>query len=722
VSTVALLALFSFATSATPQQLERRSDRVPPSSDATVQRPLEHPVDLIASTRLNPPLRGESLVRFSSDGSHLFLQDQAGIFVLSRRPLQILLYADIGRAYPAAFSADSQGVYVLGRDLVLTTWRLSDLEHPKRRELPVQHGCLDVQLSPDAAWIACFTPAFNLELYRTADLQRVYSQGLTNRIPATAIVSVARNHETPLSRPIGFMAADFTALSDRASFRAPFYFAPDAKFLLVNTEGASFRLDLPALQKSNLPGAVRKFPYGILGFPAGDRVLVSDAKKDAAAHQILALSSGDVVGEASFTSDTARLASNPHFVLLGNFDSAGVSGIFDLQKNSFVDIALNIGADIFGDELVLLNSEGQLRLYRFAEGRPAISGQLPLGPVPRLQTALADPSLATLLLSLRGAGAAYDLTTGNRLAVIKNVEGASFASPECAYLFMPPHGKSLPGVLHWTKSQSPPSASPSWSADNVRDMVPSRRAFVSYSFHNDLGSFFPALGLNGELSFQLRGLELSTGRELWQHSYDTNSPVPFSDPQGSRIVLGWKAHSRVAENIARRFPAAREAFKKAKIKDQDTFFEVLDAASGTSVGGVLVQFGGGPVSFDSAFSGGNYLVLTKDAYRVTVFRLNEGTLVGRFRGSEPALSDAAKLLALDDASGKLMLYSLETGARVAERHMPDYVNYLCFSEKGDRLLALTSHQLVYILDVKKTIEAFPPAANEPVSEPAPENL
>lgn len=38
-----------------------------------------------------------------------------------------------------------------------------------------------------------------------------------------------------------------------------------------------------------------------------------------------------------------------------------------------------------------------------------------------------------------------------------------------------------------------------------------------------------------------------------------------------------------------------------------------------------------------------------------------------------------------------------------------------------RLLVLTAHQFAYILDVKKTIESFPPAVREPVSEPVPEN-
>lgn len=164
----------------------------------------------------------------------------------------------------------------------------------------------------------------------------------------------------------------------------------------------------------------------------------------------------------------------------------------------------------------------------------------------------------------------------------------------------------------------------------------------------------------------------------------------------------------------------RAAFKKQKLKDQDSFFEVLDAASGTSLGGVLVQFGGGPISFDSAFSICNFLILSKGVSRVTVFRLNEGTLLGRFRGGNPTISEAAKLLALHDGSGRLNLYSLETGARIAERRMPDYIDYLRFSEKGDRLLVLTAHQFAYVLDVKKTIESFPPMANEPVSEPAPE--
>jgi hypothetical protein len=216
----------------------------------------------------------------------------------------------------------------------LTTWLLSELTKPQRRELPVTHGCLDAQLSPDAAWIFCFTPEFVLDLYRTSDLQRVYSQRLVPGMVGSALIPIARIHDSRFSIPFGFMTAGFSALADRGAFRSAIYFAQDAKFLLVNEEAASFRLELPSLQKSSLPGSLRKFSRGILGFPSGDRVLVSDPKKDPV-RQIVSLSSGEAVGAVSFTADNAVLASNPRFPLLAIFDSAGVVAAFDLEKKQF---------------------------------------------------------------------------------------------------------------------------------------------------------------------------------------------------------------------------------------------------------------------------------------------------------------------------------------------------------------------------------------------------
>jgi hypothetical protein len=127
---------------------------------------------------------------------------------------------------------------------------------------------------------------------------------------------------------------------------------------------------------------------------------------------------------------------------------------------------------------------------------------------------------------------------------------------------------------------------------------------------------------------------------------------------------------------------------------------------------VLVQFGGGPSSFDSAFSCGDALFLIKDQYRVTVYQLQEGKLLARLRGQHPAASVAGELFTLDEGGGKLGLYDLRTGARIAERRFSDGIAYAHFSSTGDRLFVLTDHQEAIVLDVKKMVEASANSATE----------
>jgi hypothetical protein len=100
-----------------PQELKHRTT----GPLASVQAPAA--LDVVSHQKLAPPLLGNAFLRFSPDGSRLLLQNGNGLFVLSRSPLQILMYADIGEAYQAKFSGDSGSLSVLGRGLLLTTWQ-----------------------------------------------------------------------------------------------------------------------------------------------------------------------------------------------------------------------------------------------------------------------------------------------------------------------------------------------------------------------------------------------------------------------------------------------------------------------------------------------------------------------------------------------------------------------------------------------------------------------
>jgi len=182
-------------------------------------------------------------------------------------------------------------------------------------------------------------------------------------------------------------------------------------------------------------------------------------------------------------------------------------------------------------------------------------------------------------------------------------------------------------------------------------------------------------------------------------------PTPFADPQGDRLVLGWKAKSWDAKEAASRNPVVKLIYKNAKLTDQDSFFEALDARTGKSLGGILVQVGSGPISFDSAFSVGDTMILVKDSVRISLFSLADGQLKARLVGVGPSVSAESKLLALDLESGRLGIYDSNSGVKLQQFIFPDSIAYTRFSADGKRLFLLTEHQATFILDVSKVREA-----------------
>src|SRR5262249_28948862 len=111
--------------------------------------------------------------------------------------------------------------------------------------------------------------------------------------------------------------------------------------------------------------------------------------------------------------------------------------------------------------------------------------------------------------------------------------------------------------------------------------------------------------------------------------------------------------------------------------------------------------GGGPINFDSAFSVGDALILSKDGSHVTILSLRDGKLIARFKGGHSAVSESAKLFALDEGWGLIVVHDLTSGAKIAEETFPDRIAYSHFSPDGSRLFVLTEHQEAYVVDVSK---------------------
>ena len=126
----------------------------------------------------------------------------------------------------------------------------------------------------------------------------------------------------------------------------------------------------------------------------------------------------------------------------------------------------------------------------------------------------------------------------------------------------------------------------------------------------------------------------------------------------------------------------------------------------------LAQFGGGPESFDGAYSVGDSLILSKDGVRITILSLLTGGEVARLRGTFSSTSDRTNLLAAADLR-RLNLYDLRSGAKYNDFLFPENIAYTHFSADGKRVLVLTTNQTVYVLDVNAApaSSATPPATN-----------
>ena len=692
----ALFLLLLFAAIASAQEPHHRSS----------SRPLNPREDLhgvLSRTRLRPPLRGTFRVRYSPDGHYLLVQSVSGIYLLGRDPLRFIDYVEGQNVYPAQFSPDSQSVLVLNYGLVLTRLNAADGKRIERKELPIR-ASVQTELSPDGSTVAWLDPGFTVAVYDLLANQVAYSMSVSDyRAHASAFV-VPLGIDSAFSSPFGYILSNtFDRLANQGHKAINMFFSPDAKTLFVGGARDAFQIDLAARKKSSLPGSIQKhFPTSC--YLSSDRLLTFDPDHENAP-AILSIRSGQVLATPAFQAEGATLATDPQYALLARGDSPAAA-IYDLEANKELAIPPNLGADIRGGELALLNNNGDLYFHRVGEVLPIATIQLPVDRIAPLKSAAVNADLTYFALAVDGHGASFRLSDGRRLSTLPRFSAANFPGPSDLYLLHPPHVELAPEV---TRQELPNGKNaPVWSGNKKQSLRSGGAALIEYSFHSPVGRNVIMMIHQDGLAFRLRGLDPTSGGELWSRVFDLDPPIPFSDPQGERLVIGWKAKSAAAESAAHKDAALWDQFKHAKLSKQDTLFEVLDVRTGKPLAAELVQTGSGAVGFDSAFATGDALILMKDGLRVWLYSLTDKLLKARLVGEIPAATAKTNLLALSEASGRLTLYDLRSAEKLDEMLFADPLAYLHFSEDGQRLFVLTQYQEAFVLDVSDIRKKTPP--------------
>lgn len=661
--------------------------------------------------RLSPALRsGTVRLAYSPDGKYLLAQDSSGVYLLTRNPLQVQSYVLATNSYAARFSPDSKMLTIVSWDLNLSRWSVPDGRNLENRPLSIPDGCLGAQLSPDGEKLACYRPDFRLSILQLSTGDLSYSEPVRPPPGSSFFVPVSLDRDTAFAGAFGYvLARDMRPLANLGVTAAQLLFSPDGNTLLAGDNREAVVVDLVSGKHKAPPGGLKKRMNGTMDIAGSDRVLTLERgfeKERDAKPAIVSLTTGDVLATPSFTADSFRLATNTRYALLLDGKERGVR-IFDLEEDKAVETAPNISADVFAQEFAILSEVGELSIFPSSQAQPVATTNLRPALLPILRCASVSQDMRKLAIAVDGEGALFQIEDGKRIEKYPRFASVNFAEDGGAFALFPRRWSLQQQILHLEPATG--ASSPAWTSPKEH-LRAGGAAWLEYSFESPQGRGVLVIQKGG-VPYHLRALDAQTGKELWKRSFLEEAPVPFADPQGDRLVLGWKGNSAGAKEAAKRDRVSSEIFRKSKIAETDSFFEAIDVSSGKGLGGVLVQVGGGAESFDGAFSVGDALFLLKDSLRLSLYSLRDGSLKARLRASRIAANAQSDIFAADDGTGRLNFYDLQTGALLDEQLLPEGAAYLHFSPDGNKLLILTEHQILYLLDTSTIRQSTQPPPN-----------
>jgi hypothetical protein len=626
---------------------------------------------LSPTLRLTPRMRPELVhFKFSPDGTLLIAQDDSGVNVLRREPLEYVFRIPAVEAGAAAFDGESKRILLPAAGPRLEIWNIE----ARSRELLWEPGelqhCRKISPSPDGKFAACFTGDDEVRL-----------------------LEVGSNAELGRHRFTMNALALLIAMLDVDILPVHGAFSPDGATFLAATSmgfagGESWAFDLRRREEFSVGKPLRGSIGSSFAFTGPDR-LAAVHPEDIRQSGLYSWPDGKLIEKFTIPRFHMTAAAKGQVVLLRPFQEYAV-GALDLQSKEIFNVSLNSAMDRYEDLGVAERGTGQVALYPNRKTQPVATLTLPEADLGRLRSAVHSPDLEWVALSLHSRAAVWNLRTG-QATILKPFSAGSI---------------SADGV--WTTTfDSWVKRTDGQGFKQVRERVAidlrKPAQLSSFPLESEKGKRVRFVGKYevafehfkpGQAKTTLAVKDVVANRELWTLDLE-REPVWHL---GDALVLDWRLDDRRAEEIVKASPELKRKRDKLTSRENASLVEVIDLETGKSLGNVLVEGGRRSISPRRVHVAGRTLFFEDENLRTLAYSLDTGERSGQQFGGILASNKARGLVSVQNEPGVIVVFD-SSMRRLAEYALPGHVIYAGFDGEGKRLLAITGAQEVFIQEL-----------------------
>jgi WD40 repeat protein len=656
---------------------------------------------------LTPPLPNTlRRIRFSPDGKYLLAQDDASVFVLSRQPFEFLFRIDARDSLPAIFSADSRTVVIYTKALRIETWSITSQERLSVHEitLPEHNRCMQSpQVSDDGKYVACIGSSLNLMVYSVEAGALVFERKhfCSSRIIVEAAMSLVMRGGGS-SIPVHL---------------ASMHFSPDGKYFVAGAaDGGVEAIELEHYSTVPLPGAIKKLLRIDFAFLGTDRLAGVNADKpgDSA---VVRFPSGELLNRLLLGEQTLEGVTRGDYLLLTPVKNHAV-GIVDIKLNAVIYSSDNTALDVYDGVVAAETGDGNVALYAIDGGKFLASASLPQGPLGALEAFELSGDLSYLALSGSERGAVWDLKASKRLFFVRAFHGGYFADDGSLYADFDKTDTTERSITKMDlqgrriASVHPVAKGTNWQTGRYLVAIPLNEP------GKDTGNYFSTVLIpmnepenRTSKYFNIEVRETRTDAVLWQRTLHGSIPLSYTDGDTGVMVVGWSFSDPAARDEIRRDPKLAARYGSLTVDDTNYFIEAINAATGKTVGGCVVETGKGAFRLVRVDGTTDRAVLVDTHDRILVYSLSSGAIIGRVFGKELAISPDGALLAIESEPGKASVLDLATLGKREEFSFSSRIAGVKFNSSGTQLLILTTDQTALVLDVSSVASTASSTAN-----------